>query len=281
MTRLTAGRRLRCAAAMLLLALTGCSKPSFRTPDTLDQSSIGQVMGGNDGHFSAVAQRFTLLVPNAEVEAAQKKHTAECIKLGCIIFSSSIDQSDGGVVTAHMSIHIKPDAYDGFAAVLSAAPARIRFHSQTANDMATPALDNEKRLATKIAFRERLTALLNDQSTKTAADLIAIEKELSQVQGEVENLTVQLESLHKETDMVRVDINYVGTNAGFGGFDLQPLHDAVRNIGRTVVGSLAALVYSLAAIAPWLPVIAIVWWIVRRTFRRRRLSRDAASAPSA
>jgi hypothetical protein len=265
----------------MLLVLTGCSQAPFRGNDRLEQSPIGAVIGGGyDGPRFAVTHRFTLLLPSAEIEAVQEKNSAECVKLGCSILSSAINRSDRGSVSASMSIRIKPDAYDAFAALLAAPPAQIRNHFQTADDLATPVLDAEKRLATKTALRERLTVLLNDQSTKTAADLIAIEKELSQGQSEIENLTAQLANLHKQTDMVRVDITYVGTTAGYAGFDLEPLHGAVMDIGQTVVRSLAVLVYCLAAVGPWLPLIAIAWWIIRRSIRRRQSLRSATKTES-
>ncbi|MBV8450887.1 MAG: DUF4349 domain-containing protein [Deltaproteobacteria bacterium] len=217
-------------------------------------------------------------MPNAEIEAVQEKNSAECVKLGCNILSSSINRSDRGSVNASMSIRIKPDAYDAFAAALAAPPARIRYHSQTADDLTAPVLDTEKRMAAKTALRERLTALLNDQSPKTAADLIAIERELSETQGEIENFTAQLENLHKQTDMVRVDITYVGTTVGYAGLDFVPLHDAVMDVGQTVIRSLTWLIYCLAAVGPWLPIIALVWWMIRR--RRRQSLRSVTPAES-
>jgi Domain of unknown function (DUF4349) len=276
MTRPTAGWPLRCVTAIVLLALTGCGQAPFRGNADISQS----VVGGHDGPRSAVMHRLMLLVPSAEIEAVQEKHSAACVKLGCSIFNSSINRSDRGSVTATTWIRIKPDAYDAFAAALTAPPAKVRNHQQTADDLTTPVLDTERRMAAKTALRERLNVLLKDQSTKSAADLIAIEKELSQAQSEIENLTAQIENLHKQTDTVRVDIAYVGTTVGFGGFDFEPLHEAMMDIGQTVVRSLAALVYCLATVAPWLPVIAIIWWIIRRSVRRRQSLRSAASPSS-
>jgi hypothetical protein len=273
MTRATAGRPLRRAAAIMLLALTGCSQAPLAPGAVPQKFAVGG--GTSFGALSAIAHRFTLVLPNAEIEAVQEKNSAECVKLGCNILSSSISRSDRGSVSASMSIRIKPDAYDAFAAALAAPPARIRNHSQTADDLAAPVLDAEKRMAAKTALRERLTALLNDQSPKTAADLVAIEKELSEVQSEIENFTAQLENLRKRTDMVSVDITYVGSTAGYGGLDFAPLHEAVMDIGQTVIRSLSWLIYCLAAVGPWLPIIAIVWWIIRR--RRRQPLRSATN----
>jgi hypothetical protein len=221
----------------------------------------------------AIAHRFTLVASNAEIEALQQRHMDECKKLGCTILNTSISRSETGPVSAHASVRVKPETYDAFAAVLAAPPAKITYHSQTSDDLAIPTIDAEKRLAAKTTLRERLTALLNDQNTKTAADLIAIEKELSQAQGDIEAMTAQLDNLRRRTDTINVDISYQGA-VGSHGIDLTPLHEAASAIGQTVVRSLSALIYCLAAVVPWLPVIAIVWWGIRRSMRRWR-SRSA------
>ena len=220
-----------------------------------------------------MAHRFTLLAPNAEIETLQQRHMAECKKLGCSILNTSISRPEAGPINARASVRVKPDSYDAFAAALAVPPAKVTFHSEMADDLAVPMLDTEKRLAAKTMLRERLTALLNDQNTKTAADLIAIEKELSQAQGDIEAMTAQLDNLHRRTDTVSVEITYVGA-VGRYGIDLMPLHEAANAIAQTIVRSLSALIYCLAALAPWLPIIAIVWWGIRRSLRRWR-SRSA------
>jgi hypothetical protein len=261
------------AAVILLLTLNGCGRvlsPVNTNNSVLEMPAAARQASANAGPRLAVGHRFTLLVPNAQIEALQQKHIAECTKLGCSILSMSINRSDHGPINAGTSVRIKPEAYDAFAASLAEPPAKITHHSQTADDLAMPTLDSEKRLAAKTTLRERLTALLNDQNTKTAADLITIEKELSQAQGEIEAMTAQLDNLRRRTDTVSIDVTYVGTTAGYGEIDLTPLHEAVIGIGQTVVRSLSWLIYCLAAVGPWLPIIAIVWWVVRRSVRRWR-----------
>jgi uncharacterized protein DUF4349 len=255
------------ATALLLLVLGGCAP----APQALVQGgySVDPSATVPFRQGFAVQHRFTLMAPNADIEALQQKHIAECVKLGCSILNTSINRPDGRPINAHLSVRIAPQAYDAFATVLAAAPAKVTFHSEVADELTAPTLDTEKRLATKTALRERLTKLLNDRNTQTAADLIAIEKELSQTQTEIEALTAQLDNLHQRTDTMSVDISYTG-EVGRYGVDLTPLREAAHGIGETVVRSLAALIYCLAAMAPWLPVIALLWWLIRRGLRRWR-----------
>jgi hypothetical protein len=47
----------------------------------------------------------------------------------------------------------------------------------------------------------------------------------------------------------------------------------VSGIGQIVISSLAWMIATVAAIMPWLPIIALVWWAVRHMIRRRKAPR--------
>ena len=223
----------------------------------------------------AITHRLTIRLPGAETEAIQQKHMAECVKLGCTVLSTSIDRSNEGRIGARASVRIKPESYDAFAAVLAAPPAQITMRSQSAEDLATPIVDAERRLAAKTALRERLTAMLRDQTVKSAGDLITIEKELAQVQTDIEAVTAQRDSLRTRTDMVRIEISYIGVAGQIAGADLGPIYRAVSGVSQTAIDSVAALISTLVAIVPWLPVMALIWWTAGRGVRRWKARRLA------
>jgi hypothetical protein len=264
-------------AGLLLLMLAACAPPQGNyAPNDGPIAGLAQSNSSTDNRRLAITHRYTLRVPSAETEAIQHKHIAECARLGCIIVSTSIDRSNEGRVNARAAIRIKPESYDAFAAILSAPPIKITMHSQSTEDLAVPILDAEKRLEAKTVLRDRLTAMLRDQTVKTAADLITIEKELAQAQGDIETILAQRDNLRARTDTVRVDIFYSGAAGQFGGVDLTPIHQAISGIGQTIVSSVSWLISFLAALVPWLPVIAFFWWAARRGIRRWRARKAQA-----
>jgi hypothetical protein len=256
--------------APLLLTLGACAEPTNHFHAEPSVSQLAQDRSSGDGRRLEVTHQFTLRVPNAETEGIQQKHIAECIKLGWAIVSTSIDRSNEGRVSAQATVRIKPESYDAFATLLAAPPVKVIVHSQSAEDLGLTIIDTEKRIETKTLFRDRLTAMLRDQSVKAAADLITIEKELAQAQGEIEAMTAQRDSLRTRTDTVRINISYTGAAVQFGGVDLTPIYQAVSGIGQIIISSLSWMISTLAAVVPWLPIIALVWWAVRRMIRRRQ-----------
>src|SRR5262249_35544912 len=159
---------------------------------------------------------------------------------------------------------------------LGAPRAEGSSHPESADDKPLQIVDTDKRLELKTALRDRLTAMLRDPAPKTTADLVAIEKELAQVQADIEAATAQRDYLRTITDTVRIDINYNGQAALVAGIDLSPIAEAARGSGRTMVASVAALISFLAAALPWLPLIAFLVWAVRRGLRRWRARTTAA-----
>src|SRR3984957_4818934 len=268
MTRANPGWRVRIVIP-LLLTLSACAasnNPVLYSPVAGGYSSAA------DRNF-AVTHNFTLRVPSVETEAIQERHMAECVKLGCTIVSTSIDRSNEGRINARAAVRIKPESFDAFAALIAAPPARVTVHSQSAEDLGLTIIDTEKRLEAKTLFRDRLTPMLRDQNVKTGAELIAIEKELAQTQGDIETIMAQRDSLRTRTDTVRVDIFYVGVAGQVGGVDLTPIHQAVSGIGQTFVGSVSWLISTFAAAAPWIPIVWFGWWAASRAFRHWRVRR--------
>jgi Domain of unknown function (DUF4349) len=221
----------------------------------------------------AVTRGFTLRLPSDEVAAVQERHLAECAKLGCTVLETRLDRLSEGQIRASASVRVAPDRYPALAAIITAPPAEVTSQSERAEDRTVAILDVDKRLEVKTALRDRLTAMLRDPGTKSAADLAAIEKELAQVQGDIEAAIAQREFLRTITETVRVDITYDGRPVVLAGYDLSPIKRAADDVGQIFITSIASLIVALAAAVPWLPVIAFVVWGIRWGLRRWRAQR--------
>jgi Domain of unknown function (DUF4349) len=130
----------------------------------------------------AVTRGFTLRLPGNEVSTVQERHLAECVKLRCTVLGTRLDRLGEGRISARASVRVAPDRYPALAAIITAPPAEVTSQSERAEDRTVAILDVDKRLEVKRALRDRLTAMLSDPGTKSAADLAAIEKELAQAQ---------------------------------------------------------------------------------------------------
>ena len=223
----------------------------------------------------AVSHTFRLRLPSADIEATQKNHIAACLKLDCTILSTSLNKYGEDRIEASLEVRIPPAGYDAFIKEISTPPVIVTGHNETAEDKTVAFIDLEKRLEVKTVLRDRLRAMLQDPARKSAADLAVVEKELAQVQGDIESAIAQRDYLITITETLRVSVNYSGTTAQAGGFDLSPLRVALSDVGETIVGSAASLVSVIASLIPWIPVIALIIWGTRRGYRRWKQRRSA------
>ena len=221
----------------------------------------------------ALSHIFNVRLPSRDIERVQKEHLALCADLGCTVLSTNLDRAPDGRVSAMSSIRISPDGFAKLVDALGKAPAQIVSHSERAEDKTLPFLDIEKRLEAKLALRQRLQEMLADKAKKSPADLVAIEKELAQVQGDIESGTAQRDYLKTITETIQVSIYYNGTTAQAGGIDFSPIERAYRGIGTTIVSSVASMVSFVAAALPWLPLAALALWGLCFGLRRWKVSR--------
>jgi hypothetical protein len=228
-----------------------------------------QPQAGPTRHI-AVTRSFTLRLPGSEVAAVQERNLAECAKLECTVLETRLEQLVDGRVSARTSVRVAPERYPALAAAITARPAQVITQSERADDRTIAVLDVDKRLAVKTALRDRLTAMLNDPATKSVADLIAIEKELVQAQGDIEAATTLRNYLGTITDTVQVDVTYDGQQVVVAGYDFSPIKRAIDSIGGTFATSVASLITFVTTVVPWLPVIALLVWGARRGLRRWR-----------
>ncbi len=265
---------IRCAvlaAGLMALASCGPQDISYSAAEyggLAGKAAMAAAPEPNQGKHLAVSHIFTLLLPSDQVEAIQNRHLAECVKLGGAVLETRLDRTNVGRISARTSIRLSPQAYTAFVTIMTAPPAEVMTHVEMAEDKTLPMIDVEKRLEVKTTLRDRLTSMLREPGKKSAADLAAIEKELAQVQADIEAATSQRDYLRTITETIKIDINYNGMAAQAGQIDLSPIDFAIKGIGRTIVSSIAMLISFIAAIVPWLPAIALIVWGVRRSLRR-------------
>jgi Domain of unknown function (DUF4349) len=256
------------AAVALLLA---ACKPDTARPPPLRVSSRAMAMvavAGDADRRIAYSHEFAVDLPNSAVEATQQNNLTDCLAAGCSVLNSRLERMPDGVVQGSISVRIAPARYQAFADAIAAPPARLISHAEAAVDETAPILDIEKRLDAQVALRERLSELLKQAGT-SVGDLVAVEKQLADVQGTIESETAQRDYLRTITDTVKVDVAYNGLIQQAGRFDVSPIRAAAERFAHDVIVSIGRLIACVAFALPWLPLAVLAGWAVRRLLRRR------------
>ena len=135
-------------------------------------------------------------------------------------------------------------------------------------DVTGQVADLDSRLATQRASVERVRALLGQ--AKALSDVVALEGQLTQREGDLESLQARAKALQGTADLATLTLTLSTTpqvppvtdpeRAGFGSGLAAGVHAVVAaaRVGAVVGG----------ALLPFLPVVLLAGWLVRRHLRR-------------
>jgi len=154
---------------------------------------------------------------------------------------------------------------------------RVGQESQESKDVTREIVDTDARLRNLQRTEERLLALLTQQSA-VLADVLAVERELTRVRGEIEQLTSALKALEHDVAMATLTVHLSNDEpADLEGPDdaWKPARKLWREGGAVVARSAAGLVWFAAGVVrlllmllPWTPVLGVAWLVWRRARRK-------------
>ena len=241
-----------------------------------EPSASDQAQGGQDAplqRFLAVRQDLNVEVPADQLADAWGKVRDLCGTLKCELLSSSLlretPQQPGN---ATLEVRVEPADVDKLLGGL-AGVANVVSHTTTSEDKTAEVIDVEARIRNRTEFRDSLRTMLRDTVTKrTMADLLAIQRTLSDTQAELDAIATQRKMLTQQTSKQHIQIQFTPKRALVSSGDgYSPMRNALRNAGSVLAESVGALITFIAAVLPWLLLVVLpLGWLVRVLWRRRR-----------
>lgn len=280
-------RRLALAA---LILTTGCGQkyPANSDARQAEKSSMGEAAraayapsgpAASDAttDVKPLAQLPHKIIYNAQVELvapdlsqAARELTQRVKARRGYIASQDVSGETGAPRQGTWKVRVPVAAFDDFLADVSRLGELQTTHTDS-EDVSAEFYDSQARLTNKRVEEQRLLRALTERTSKLS-DVLLVERELSRVRGEIEQLQGRLRVLSSLTDLSTVTIvireikEFVAPqNPTFG-----------QQIARSFTGSLhslrdvgKALVLAAVALTPWLLVLAAVGIPLGWTLRRR------------
>ncbi len=179
--------------------------------------------------------------------------------------------------TAWATIRVPAENLDALVKSVSELGTVVSVSVQ-ASDVTEQAIDLEARLTNLRAEEVRLRELL-DRAVKVE-DVLAVDRELARVRGEVESLDAQLTYLKRQAARATLTVTLsepapiTGTQGGWR------LREAIAAGFAGAQALLALFVTAAIAISPLL-LIGLLGWAVVRLVRKRRSDTESSEAPRA
>ncbi|MDZ4655476.1 MAG: DUF4349 domain-containing protein [Coriobacteriia bacterium] len=188
-----------------------------------------------------------------------------------------ISYSDGAALRGYVTVRVPVDKYEAFLEGVSGI-GTVLYQAESADDVTQQHVDMTARLENLRAEEVRLREFFD--AANKVEEMLAIERELSRVRGEIESLDAQVKYLERQAAMATVTIDLTepkplvrpsGDDWGFG----QAITDGFRGAAGVIRVAIALII----ATAPlWL--LAVIAFFAIRTVLRRRSHRHAkATAP--
>lgn len=243
------------------------------------QSRPGKPAALPQTHIIRTAE-LSVEVKDAPKALASARATAQ--KAGGHVANETTERLDDTHVTSRVVLRVPQEQYDSVLSELAGA-GKLLSRKADAKDVTGQVVDVESRLATQRASVARVRALMG-RATKLS-DVVTLEGQLSSRQAELESLLAQQASLRDRTTMATITLELSETEKKEQQKtdDGPGLLDALGGGWNALVTAVLWIGIALAALAPWVAVLALLYalwrWVIRPRLPKRTTAAAKAPAP--
>lgn len=243
--------------------------------------------GDFNGQPNGIPEQPQLIVYNgsldlevADVDASVSQAEALIRGLGGHLAGSRASDSGNGK-SAYVTYRIPAARWSEALSGLKGLANRVANEETSSDDVTAQVVDLEARLANLRATELALQGIM--ARANTIADVLKVQGELTQVQGEIESMTAQRDLLMNQAALATLNV----------AFNPPPVAEVTQastgwDLGREIDGALAALVrlgQGVASLLIWLVIVVlpiavpvvIGLWIANRLYARWRRAHPVPS----
>lgn len=275
-------RCLRLGFAMMLIcgSLISCMKKeeapapaSAPAPESAssmrDTAALLQKGQGAPAEKRKIILNYTISLEVKDLAAAQEvvKQLAE--SSGGYVFNSTRAGDESGSAMGRISIRVPSGTADKVMKGIRGL-GRLEGESSTAEDITEQYVDMEARLNNARSSEARLLGLYR-QAGKLS-DVLAVEKELTRVRGDIEAFEAQKKNWDILTEMVTIEISLHEPSGGFPSAHRfwSTITGAFGKSVEVIADSLRALIVFVAGILPWLAVFGPIMYLIVKWRRKKK-----------
>ncbi len=218
----------------------------------------------------AYTHRYVIEAERARLRAVLDAHLARCKQLDCEVVNQSYEEeNDNQPPRANLMVRVAHKDTPKFTDALKSGDSRVVRQSATAEDKTLQVVDIEARIINLQQLRERYRKLLVDPKAGIK-EIVEIERQLAQTQGELDSLAAQRRVLAQQTERELFEIGYQSTRSPIERSIFAPVKEALLSFGSVFMHSVGALIQFVAASLVWVAVLTLLWLVIRRWRRRRK-----------
>lgn len=246
--------------------------PVTAAPKMQDQTEPSGGAGGEPApeaaeQFIAYSHSLGLRLPVDAVEPVMTSHVEACRAAGpsvCIITNTSFNNQSDEYSSGSISLRAKPDWIATFLAGIDEdaeeAKGEVSYRNTYAEDLTRAIIDTGARLEAQRTLQGRLQTLLETRDGDLN-ELLAVERELARVTGEIESTDAYLKTLRLRVSMSQLSVNYETKYSPVSSQRFNPLGEALGDFFYNLSSGLAGVITAFAVGLPWLFLIGVMLFI--------------------
>ena len=222
----------------------------------------------------AYSYEYGVEAPPSKIRDLIGREQAACVNAGaaaCQVTGANISEAGRDSVTAKLTLKATPAWLKGYEGRLTeeakAAGGRLTQSTVTSEDLSRQIVDTQAVVRAKTALRDRLQQMLDSRPGKLE-DLVDLEEKLADVQGDLDATNSELAVMRERvaTSDVTIDYDSAGVLAPQGVWS--PVSRAVGGFLGILAGSIATMIDIVAVLFPWVVVIGLILWLLRKRLPR-------------
>lgn len=249
--------------ALMLAALAACSK--VQQAPMREQAPVAQRDRAHANRQLAYEHSVDIDTAPDKVAALYADGLRACREAAaaCTLLESRIDSEPDAA--ASLKFRAAPDVIPKLVAAMG-HQAELARQSTRVEDLSGPIADTVRELAMLDDYRSRLEALRSRAGNDIDA-LIKVNRELAEIQSRYETADGKRALLAQrvETEILNVSIRSDRQRPFWA-----PIRRSLEQFGSNLSQGISFAVAGVAYLVPWLFIILIAAWAVRKMWRRRR-----------
>ena len=261
----------------VLLLTMGCDKAAKLTSARMEYMSASSPLPRAQ-RFIAVKHKLELVAPDSEIPKAWESTVNFCGTFQCVVVASSITtKTRDTAASGSMVLRVIPEDLKKLFDHVQKLGNLVQ-HTTESEDKTAVVIDTDAKIKNLTSFRDSLRTMLARPSV-TVKDFVEIQKQLTDVQSELDSETAQRKILANETEKVAVEITFAAERTPGRSGAFAPIWEALRESGSDMAVSVAWLISLIVTVIPWLVLIVPLCWFVARLWRKLR-RKPASSVPA-
>jgi hypothetical protein len=221
-----------------------------------------------------------------DTETAVSQIAAMVEANGGWVVSSNLYKYSETAKTGDITVRIPADGYNSAFEAMKALALEVTNESSSGQDVTDEYVDLASRLGNLEATADRVRAFLDE--TKNVEEALAVNMELSRLEGEIEVIKGRMEYLSKSAAFSTITVHLTPDELSqpieLAGWQPKGVaKDALESLLGALQGLVSFLIWFVIYALPLLLIIGVPVWLfvrfVRRAIRRRRQRKvDAATS---